>query len=373
MDNVSEQAYGGKRVIVVLGMHRGGTSVLARGLQALGGNLGDSLIPPGSDNPKGFYEDAGFRLLNERLLRALGHDWDTLAPILPREMARPLTEEFARQAAALVTARLSAAEVFAVKDPRMARLLPFWQEIFARLEVPVSYAIAVRNPLCVVESLAQRRPIPREKAYFLWLEHMFASMELTAGQPRVVVAYDRLVQEPGPQLERVARALHLHLDPQSPLIAEYQRDFIEPELCHHNQRMEQLKADQAAPLAVISFYQTLSQVAGDAFGIEDARLTAALTAAGDLLANSFSALRYLDETAGYLNHLTARTRAGGLAPHGYRALRSFNANGDALAAATEDACRAHGTAAWRMAAPMLRAGNSLRKALKARKARKSGR
>ncbi len=57
-----------KSVIVVLGMHRGGTSCVARALLALGIPLGDSLLPPGHDNPTGFWEDTVCVSINEEPL-----------------------------------------------------------------------------------------------------------------------------------------------------------------------------------------------------------------------------------------------------------------------------------------------------------------
>lgn len=46
----------GKRIVVVLGMHRSGTSAVARGLKALGVELGEHLMPPAANNnEKGFF------------------------------------------------------------------------------------------------------------------------------------------------------------------------------------------------------------------------------------------------------------------------------------------------------------------------------
>ena len=71
-----------KRVIVVLGMHRSGTSAITRGLQELGADLGPDLMPAAEgDNDKGFWEDMGAYRINERILSKLGSSWDGLAEI----------------------------------------------------------------------------------------------------------------------------------------------------------------------------------------------------------------------------------------------------------------------------------------------------
>ena len=75
------------RLVVVLGMHRSGTSAITRGLSALGVPLGNNLMPPMlNNNDKGFFEDLEINELNTELLTALNRDWDSLSRI-PRRVA----------------------------------------------------------------------------------------------------------------------------------------------------------------------------------------------------------------------------------------------------------------------------------------------
>ena len=54
-----------KQLIVVLGMHRSGTSAITRGLKVLGVELGDQLIAAvEGDNSKGYWEDSDLNTLN---------------------------------------------------------------------------------------------------------------------------------------------------------------------------------------------------------------------------------------------------------------------------------------------------------------------
>ena len=66
------------KLVVVLGMHRSGTSAITRGLEVLGVNLGDNLYPAAIDNPKGFWEDNDFLGINEELLAHLDYSVDRL-------------------------------------------------------------------------------------------------------------------------------------------------------------------------------------------------------------------------------------------------------------------------------------------------------
>lgn len=84
-----------KTVIIVLGMHRSGTSAITRSLKALGIDLGNNLMAESErNNPKGFWEDVDINNLNIDLLNALGYDWHTITPISKIELASPTAESF---------------------------------------------------------------------------------------------------------------------------------------------------------------------------------------------------------------------------------------------------------------------------------------
>ena len=58
MDNFTKTDDTHRKIIVVLGMHRSGTSTVTRGLRVPGASLGENLMPPAVDNnEKGFFED----------------------------------------------------------------------------------------------------------------------------------------------------------------------------------------------------------------------------------------------------------------------------------------------------------------------------
>ncbi len=64
------------KTIIVLGMHRSGTSMIASVVEALGVHMGEELLPPHeTDNKYGYYEDTDFVPLNDSILTAAGGDW----------------------------------------------------------------------------------------------------------------------------------------------------------------------------------------------------------------------------------------------------------------------------------------------------------
>src|ERR1700682_5117712 len=71
-----------QRIVVVLGMHRSGTSAITRGLRLLGVELGNCLLPPDKDiNDTGYWEDIDLNRLNIEMLHSLSTDWHHLAPL----------------------------------------------------------------------------------------------------------------------------------------------------------------------------------------------------------------------------------------------------------------------------------------------------
>ena len=64
-----------KRLIVVLGMHRSGTSLVTRAMRVLRAEAGSNLLPAADDNPTGFWEDADVNKLNDDMLALVDGRW----------------------------------------------------------------------------------------------------------------------------------------------------------------------------------------------------------------------------------------------------------------------------------------------------------
>jgi len=257
----------GKRIVVVLGMHRSGTSVITRGLQVLGVDLGDKLMGgiPGN-NEKGFWEDAEINDFNNSLLLKLGSGWDRLNAL---DEVALLGAEFAQkrnQALNLLRGKLSSDSIFAFKNPRTAILLPFWQVIFNDLDLSVSYLVAVRNPMEVAESLHRRDGISLLKGLLLWVKYSLAAVRGTQGARRVFVAYAAVMQEPRLQLKRISQALDLS-DPElnQQGLFEYVEEFLSPELRHNISAVDALLAPGQIPPFVSDLYRFLLQLASDKY------------------------------------------------------------------------------------------------------------
>lgn len=282
-----------KHIVVVLGMHRSGTSALTRGLQVLGVNLGDRLMPAASgNNDKGFWEDIDINQLNNELLHALGYDWHTLTPLLSSDLDQPVVNEFRLRAVHVLRDKLSGVDCFGLKDPRIVRLLPFWMDVFSHLGVHVSYVISCRNPMSVARSLVKRDFFTLEKSYQLWMDHMLMSLSGVGVQPKIVVDYDLLMENPAKQLQRIAQVFDLNFEVNSQAFVEYKNEFLEEGLRHTRYYYSDLVLDQAAAPQVEELYSALLGMATDRLEPDSPTISAMLERMVEGLRQSRPILHY---------------------------------------------------------------------------------
>jgi hypothetical protein len=72
-----------RRVLLPLGMHRSGTSLLTYLLHTLGATLPDEVVGPACGNPLGHWEPRNLVTINDEALRAIDRSWDDPRPIDP--------------------------------------------------------------------------------------------------------------------------------------------------------------------------------------------------------------------------------------------------------------------------------------------------
>jgi hypothetical protein len=259
------------RLIVVLGMHRSGTSAITRALQVVGVELGSNLMAPIEDvNAKGFWEDIDFCALNIEALSALGSDWDHLASIGPDGVERLRKKGYFARAVELLRQKIGKSRIFGFKDPRVAKLLPFWNEVFIYCQLDTSFVLAMRHPLSVAKSLAKRNCFDPEKSYFLWLGHVLESLSGSAGRQCVLIDYDKLMELPEREINRIANQLDLVINTIE--LESYISEFLDEALQHTIYDLNELALDPACPTLVSEVYGVLLEAATDKKSLDDPAL-----------------------------------------------------------------------------------------------------
>jgi hypothetical protein len=216
-----------RQALLVLGMHRSGTSALAGLIVRLGMHGPRTLIPPNEFNPLGYWESEPIVQFHDRVLHAAGSSWDAWAPLDTSFDAGPFASELTR----ILDAEFGSTPSFVVKDPRMCRFVPFWLGALAESGITPSAILIVRDPVDVSRSLATRDRLAPEFSLLMWLRHTLDAEHATRTIPRSVVSYRQLLTDWRSVADRIANDLRLTWPsaPDDAAIAQ----FLRPDLCHH--------------------------------------------------------------------------------------------------------------------------------------------
>lgn len=220
--------------LLVLGMHRSGTSAVAGLLDSLGVRVPGELLPAdAASNPKGFWEHAGIVSLHERVLAALGSGWEDARNLPDEWWSRLELEPLRRELTHILLTEFAGVNPWVVKDPRLCRLLPLWRPVLAAQRLPAHALLVVRDPREVARSLRQRDGMAEDMAHLLWLQHVTESERWTRDLPRSVIAFDELLGNWEATLDRAMGELGLALPSRTDAARRAAAAFLAPELRHH--------------------------------------------------------------------------------------------------------------------------------------------
>jgi hypothetical protein len=196
-------------VIVVLGMHRSGTSAVAGLLAKLGAAPPRDLMPATSANERGHFESLRLVELNDEMLAAARSRWDDWRRIDPAWFRSARAAAFKGAAGERFETSYGDAPLAVLKDPRICRLAPLWLDALERIGARPHVVIPVRSPLEVAQSLRERDGFPLSKGLLLWLRHVLDAEAATRKLPRSIVIWDDLLADWRGAAEKIAREADL--------------------------------------------------------------------------------------------------------------------------------------------------------------------
>jgi hypothetical protein len=225
-----------RRIVVVLGMHRSGTSATMNVLNALGVPLSDDLMPPTQFNEKGYFESQTIARIHDDILKSFGQTWSSSSittPLPPQWWKQPAVAAMKQQLIAYVDAQFEkAGAIWGFKDPRTARMLPLWNEIVADMGLDPKFVLVSRHPRDCAQSLFARERVNSIHAELLWLEHNADAIAYTNGKIDAIVEYSRWFAEPVAQAQYLIEKLGLE-DPGTEIVSSIVADVVSTELRHH--------------------------------------------------------------------------------------------------------------------------------------------
>ncbi|HEV8014440.1 MAG TPA: hypothetical protein VGP48_02845 [Stellaceae bacterium] len=267
-----------RQAILVLGMHRSGTSALTGVANALGAAAPKTTLGADNWNQRGYFESARLFVLLDELLAAAGSRWDDWRPLDPQWFRSPAAASYRQKIAALLVAEFDDAPLIVVKDPRICRFVPFVASILAELGFRPVALLPVRNPLEVARSLQRRDKFAFAKTVLLWLRHVLDAEFHSRAMPRHFLPYDGLLADWRYHMDRAGETVGIAW-PNRSTGAEATIDaFLALDLQHEKAGRGEIDDRQQVPALVRETYGIFNQIlaAGETSALR-ARLDSART------------------------------------------------------------------------------------------------
>jgi hypothetical protein len=203
-----------KRLVLVVGVGRSGTSLLAGVLGQLGFHIPQPEVTADETNPKGFGEPRWVVDFHTRLMRRLRIIVFDARPLAFEKTAAVADDARAGdELKAWLAGELAQSDSVVVKDPRVGWFLGLWQRCCDQLDAQTSQITMLRHPAEILTSArksygAWQSDASRAAA---WLNVMLETERATRGSARVYIRYEDLLANWKSEVDRAGRTVDLPL------------------------------------------------------------------------------------------------------------------------------------------------------------------
>jgi hypothetical protein len=196
-----------KKIYIVLGMHRSGTSVFTRSLKIYNLNYGKDLAKARKDNPKGFFEDEDFFKINHKNLNNLSIFWHT---IINPNIIKNIKKKFFNKEIKNFKKKLIEQKINVLKDPRSALLIQFWENNLKDFDI--KYIFCFRNPEQIIRSLKIRDKFSNKKIYFMILQYWYLILKKAYNKKMIFINYNNYVKNIERESRKISHKLKLQIN-----------------------------------------------------------------------------------------------------------------------------------------------------------------
>lgn len=221
------------REIIVLGMHRSGTSMLSGLLDILGVDMGDDYPGRQLSNPLGHFEDGDLLRLNESILVEAGGSWDHPPPLTVIKKQAPIFEEKIKQIIQYKQAN-NKGKLWGWKDPRTSLTIDLY---FPYLRNP-AVIWCQRDQADISNSLWKRNKISPQASEDLTNHYQEQIRDFFYRHPEIPVLkifYQDIVKEPLRWILEVVDFLEIDVDQDQ--IAQAESFILPKELIQRKKNM----------------------------------------------------------------------------------------------------------------------------------------
>lgn len=228
-----ERGQAHRQAILILGMHRSGTSALSGVLALLGVSAPKTLIAGDGWNERGYWESDRIGRFNDRVLASAGSTWNDWGRFNPAWMASVTSRAFAEELPSLIGEEFEDAQLLLVKDPRICRFVSFWRKGLDDLGIASKVIIPVRNPLEVAQSLRRRDGMPLSEGLLLWLRHCLDAEYATRETERAFLHYEALLEDWPRVIRQISEEIDLSFPRWSSAVEVSIDSFLSRDLRHN--------------------------------------------------------------------------------------------------------------------------------------------
>ena len=221
-----------RRAVIVLGMHRSGTSALTRVINLLGADITSHLMPENKFNETGYWESQELYEINEKLLEHLNANW-TISETLSKSWIKSKeASHYINQISQVLKKDFDDSKLFVIKDPRFCILFPVIHEALKRINATPYVIVTIRHPHEVALSLLERDQISLAVSYRIWLRHLLDAEKYTRNIKRCFISYDSLLADWRRTIRKITKSLEINWPNKTTNIERDVNKFIQPKLKH---------------------------------------------------------------------------------------------------------------------------------------------
>lgn len=229
--------------VLVLGMHRSGTSALTRVLSIAGARLPANLNASDGGNSTGYWESDLLIRYDDALLAQLGSSWRDWRELNVDKLPAGPRAEIVTEIAGLIRREFGEAPLIVVKEPRICRFAPLFARAVEEAGYDCRYVLPIRSPLEVVDSLDRRDGMSRGEAGLLWLRHVLDAELSTRNARRVLISFDGLLANWRQTFVGLSERLGIDWVYSAEEIEGQVESFLSPEQRHHRSKIEDVVLD----------------------------------------------------------------------------------------------------------------------------------
>jgi hypothetical protein len=237
-----------RTIVTVLGA-RSGTSALAGTLGIVGCTLPRNLMAANWANAKGYFEPEDIAAAHDRILASVGSSWSDWREFPFYWFGSANAQQSRDELASVFEKNYGDAALTVLKEPRMCRILPLWDQVYRKLEADPVFCFIDRNPLEVATSLQARDGSSIEQGLLYYIRNHLDAEFATRSGHRTFVSYDALLADWRATISFVSETLDVTFSTSEKQCAEVDY-FLEGDLRHQRVNAPEYQQDVLYDMAI---------------------------------------------------------------------------------------------------------------------------